>query len=488
MNYSTAIPATVHRAAKEHLLRPDDQEDLCFGLWYPSQGRERLTGLVGRLILPLEGERRVHGNASFLPRYFERALDNAVQAGAGLAFFHSHPGPGWQGMSNDDVVAEKRHAAAAKAATGIPLLGMTIGTDESWSSRFWEKTAPRTYERRWCSHVRVVGEWLALTYYDQLLPRPRPKEALKRTVSAWGEQVQANLARLTIGVVGAGSVGAILAEALARTGIAQVKLIDFDGVETVNLDRLLHATIADADKHLAKTEVLARALRKSATADHFRVDEIEYSIGEEEGFRSALDCDVLFCCVDRPWPRAVLNLIAYAHLIPVVDGGIRIDTTRGGKLKRADWRAHIASPERQCLECLGQYNPAMVSLEREGYLDDPRYIQGLPTDHEIRRNENVFAFSLSVAALEVLQLLMMVVAPLGCANAGAQHYHFVPGMFEEPDFMGCKDSCLYPGFIARGDSLGIVVTGKHPVAEEARENRAKARKPRSWIRRLFDIW
>lgn len=444
-----------------------------------------MTGLVAKLVLPLEGERRVHGNASFLPHYFERALDEAAQAGAGLAFFHSHPGPGWQGMSDDDVIAEQSHAAAVKAATGMPLLGMTIGTDEAWSARFWEKTAPRTYQRRWCSHVRIVGERLALTYYDRLLPRPRPKEALKRTVSAWGEQVQADLSRLTIGVVGAGSVGAIVAEALARTGIAHVKLIDFDGVETVNLDRLLHATIEDAERHLAKTEVLARALRKSATADHFQVDEIEYSIGEEEGYRSALDCDVLFCCVDRPWPRAILNLISYAHLIPVVDGGIRIDTTREGKLKRADWRAHIVSPERQCLECLGQYNPAMVPLEREGYFDDPRYIQGLPMNHEIRRNENVFAFSLSVASLEVLQLLMMVVAPVGCANPGAQLYHFVPGMFEEPSFQGCKSNCLYPGFIARGDSLEIVVTGKHAVAEEARKARAEARKPHSWIDRVL---
>jgi len=483
--YSAALSKALHAQAEAHLLRPDGQEDLCFALWNPSAGRVRSTALLSELILPQRGERSVHGNASFLPGYFERAVALAASNKTGLAFLHSHPTPGWQAMSEDDVRAEHEHSAAIQGATGLPLVGLTLGTDGAWSARFWEKVRPRTYERRWCSNVRVVGERLGVTYMNQISPPPRFKEELRRTVSSWGAETQARLARLHIGIVGAGSIGSIIAEALARTGISHVTLIDFDGVEFVNLDRLLHATFLDAAFHRSKVSVLARAMRRSATADNFLVDEVERSIAEEEGFRAALDCDVLFSCVDRPWPRSILNFIAYARLIPVVDGGIQVVVGKRG-LRRADWKAHIASPERRCLECLGQYDPGLVSAEREGYFDDPKYIAGLPADHPMRRNENVFAFSLSAAGFQILQMLMMVVAPLGIANAGEQMYHFVPGLFDEPGFHVCKENCPYPGLTAKGDGTGLVLTGKHARAERIRSARERAYQSRSWRHRVAE--
>lgn len=483
--YSVALPRAVHDELVAHLRRADHQEDLCFALWYPSVGKRRITALIHKVILPRDGERRLHGNASFLPNYFERAVSEAVQANAGLAFFHSHGAPGWQDMSDDDVHAELGHAAAAMGATELPLVGLTLGVDGAWSARFWQRTGPRKYQRRWCAQVRVVGEQLALTFDEEQLPRPRFKDALRRTVSAWGPKAQADLARLKIGVVGGGSVGAIVAEALARTGIVHVKLIDFDAVEELNRDRLLHATEQAAARGEAKVRMLGNALRQSATADGFVIDEIEYSICEGEGFREALDCDVLFSCVDRPWPRAVLNFTAYAHLIPVIDGGILIGLKSDGTMRRADWKAHIASPDRRCLECLKQYDPGLVSVERDGYLDDPSYIQGLPKDHPVLRNENVFAFSLAVASLELLQMIMMIVAPSGVANPGAQTYHLIPGFLEEPGFSRCESSCLYPSLIARGDRAGLIVTARHAIAEHARAKRQTHTPPVSVLQRFL---
>ena len=486
MILSTALSSDLHKHLLSHLLREDGQEDLCFALWYPSHGQERLTALLQRIILPNQGEHQVHGNASFLPSYFERVVSLALENRAGIAFLHSHLGPGWQGMSADDINAETRIAASTQAVTGLPLLGLTLGTDGAWSARFWQKTASRTYDCNWCSSVRVVGENLRVTYNDLMVPTFRLRPELSRTVSAWGEKEQQGLMRLRVGIVGTGSVGSIIAEALSRIGVADVTLIDFDSVELINLDRILHASRIDALLMRSKVNVLARELKKSATAFPFKVSAYENSIVEEEGFRAALDCDVLFSCVDRPWARSILNFIAYAHLIPVIDGGIRAERKKSGLgLLRADWRAHTIAPTRPCLECLGQYSSGDVATERDGYFDDPSYIAGLPENHFIRHNENVFAFSLGLASQEIQHFLALVLSLPGGILRRPQLYHLVQDKTEYLD-QSCNPLCLFPSYIAYGDHSPIKVTGLHQVAVEARANRAKyQRSLRYWITRII---
>jgi molybdopterin/thiamine biosynthesis adenylyltransferase len=478
--YAAALTTETDRILIEHLERADGQEDLCFALWRPSQGRDRLTALVAQPIFPREGERRVHRNASFEPHYYERALGVALEQEAGLAFLHAHPsGRGWQDMSSDDINAETGKAAPTLAATGLPLVGLTLATgDGGWSARFWEKAAPRRYERRDCETVRVVGDQLRVTYDDRQRPRSSFRPELTRTVSAWGDEAQAHLARLRVGVVGAGSVGALVAEALARTGVERIRLIDFDAVETVNRDRLLHTTARDALLGRSKVETLARGLRHSATAARPEIEPLEFSVVEPDGFRCALDCDVLFSCVDRPWPRYALNLIAYTHLIPVIDGGVAVERTKRKTLRGANWKAHIAAPGRRCLECLEQYDAGLIQTERDGFFDDPDYIERLSDDHPIKRNENVFAFAMNCASLELNQFLAMVVAPSGVADYGAQSYHLVSGTIDR-DETNCRPGCPFSTrLLARGDHVGFDATGEHHAAAAARAARAaRQRKP-----------
>jgi len=464
--YSVAMTAESDAALRRHLLRRDGQEDLCFAIWHPSEGSSRMTALVGAPIMPRAGDRNVHGNASFNHLFFERAIEEAAAAGGGLAFLHSHPaGCGWQSMSRDDIEAERGHAAAALGATALPLVGLTLAGDGSWSARFWPRVAPRQYERMDCGTVRVVGRTMGMHFYDRLAPPSAAVRAQIRTVASWGEHKQATIARLRVGVVGAGSVGGMIAEALARTGVVDVTVIDFDHIEEHNLDRLVYATRRDIGQ--IKAEVLAGRLADSATAQDFSCNPVVAAVYEETGFRAALDCDVIFSCVDRPWGRHVLNLVAYAHLIPVFDGGIAVKANGRGQLVRADWRAHTCAPGHACMACLGQYSPGLVQTEREGLLDDPRYIDGLPDGHVLKARENVFAFSMSCASFQVMQMLTYVLAPANL-EPSPQLYHFVGCFLEEDPKTACDAHCAFSAMVGLGDHSGFAITGGRPAAQEQR--------------------
>lgn len=464
MKLSAALCSALHAQAVEHLLRLPDQEDLCFAIWHPSQGAARYSALISELILPMDGERFLHGNASFHVSYFERSLGLAVKAGGGLALLHSHCWPGWQNLSKDDAATEGGYAAASAGATGLPLVGLTMGNDGALSARFWERTAPRTYQPEWCESVRVVGERLESTFHPRLSPPPVLGDELIRTISAWGELAQQDIARLHVGIIGAGSVGSIIGQLLAKSGLRFITAMDFDRLKSHNFDRQLG--MKRGDLHELKVDVLAREIRSAATAPDLNLTVSTASVVEEGGFKTALDCDILISCVDRPWPRSVLNYLAYAHLIPVIDGGISIKRAKHRGMQHGNIRAHTCASGRRCLACLGQYDPGLVATEREGRLDDPRYIESLPAEHALRRHENVIGFSCFCAGLEFMQLQALVTGgPV--PDFGAHDYDAVTGSLVR-DERGCDQDCPYPSLTALGDHGGVTVTGRHLAAETER--------------------
>jgi molybdopterin-synthase adenylyltransferase len=461
--YSVAMTEDIDAELRTHLIREDDDEDLTFALWTPCVGAERLTALIHLIALPHEGDRQVHGNVSFNQQYFERVCQLAVVQGLGIAFLHSHPYPGWQNMSWDDVAAERRIAGSAGALTGLPLVGLTIGSDGTWSARFWEHEDARSYERHWCSLVRVVGSCLRVMYADNVLPRPPFRDLFRRTVTVWGPEAHAHLARLRVGIVGLGSVGALVAEALARMGLTRFALIDFDRVEPHNLDRLVTATEPDIGR--LKVDVARDRIHEIATAEVVDVRAVPFSVVEEGGYRVALDCDVIFCCVDRPRARHVLNHMAYGHLIPVIDGGIAV-RFKDQRFSGVDWQLQTVAPGRPCLECLETYDQADVSTEAAGMLDDPSYLKGLPADHRLKRNESVFPFSANLASLEVLHLIALVTGAAGVTDFGVQRYRYLPGILDQLPTPQCKPYCDQHNLIGQGDRFFTLV-GRDLAAERS---------------------
>ena len=101
---SVAMTNDLDLRARGHLLRQDGQEDVCLATYARSSGVRRTTAVVTDLVLPLDGERSVHGNASFSGRYVVRAASLAAAQG------RHHAADG----------GRAHRAAAGQAGRGLP--------------------------------------------------------------------------------------------------------------------------------------------------------------------------------------------------------------------------------------------------------------------------------------------------------------------------------------------------------------------------------
>ena len=485
MKFDAAMTETLHQQLcaelLEHVRSGKAQEELRFALWQPATGANRRTALVFEVIAPEPGERELHGNASFDASYLTRAVKIACQNKAGLVFMHNHLTPGWQDMSGPDVIAERDRISPPARATGLPLLGMTLGIDGSWSARAWEWDG-KQFNRQWCDKVRVLGKRLGLTYNDQALPPPKRQLMLRRTVDTWGVKCQSKLARLRVGIIGLGSVGGMVAEALVRMGMQALLLVDPDKVEIHNLDRLLHATQNDIGKH--KALLSADRLRDCATARHFAVDACTLPAQHEMALGKILDCDLLFSAVDRPLPKDLLNRIAYTHYIPVISGGVFVDNKPDGTLGQTAWGVTLVGPGRRCLRCDGQYTSSDVTMERDGSLDDPAYIQSLEEQGQAQRNQNVFPFCANLASGMVLEMLRLVIARDWWPDTGGKtHYSLIPNLLTTAQEI-CGENCSINESTTQGDAWVYPFILRDPAESEQHRSNKFLDTMRRWFRFL----
>ena len=444
MKFEVVLSEEANATSTNHLLqhyrKNKFQEDLCFGLWRPSTGSQRYSAILYDIILPKEGERILRGNAGFQPEYLLRAIKMARKSGAGLAFMHSHPGEGWQAMSQEDVTAEKDVLAYPAGSTGLPLVGLTLGSDGYWSSRFWKRSGA-DMRRYWSTKTRVVGLKSYKIYHNDQIDRPPDRQKiLKRTFDTWGEKSQNLISRTKIGIVGLGSVGSIVAESVARIGVSRITLVDPDKIEEHNLDRLLNATLGDIGEY--KVEVAAKAIHRSSTAINADIVSLPVSVHTKRAYRAMLDCDLIFSCVDRPLARDTLNYIAKVHIIPVIDGGVAVESDPDrDQFFTAHWRAQIVTPYNQCLQCSGQYSSSDVVMELDGSLTDPSYIKNSPISNR-NINQNVFPFSLSVASLQVNLMIRYIVSQEWWPLIQHQEYQYTTANLKITAEK-CQSFCLF---------------------------------------------
>ncbi|NPV72965.1 MAG: tRNA threonylcarbamoyladenosine dehydratase [Pelotomaculum sp.] len=148
-----------------------------------------------------------------------------------------------------------------------------------------------------------------------------------------GDEGLAVLMRSKVAVFGLGGVGSFAAEGLARAGVGEFYLVDFDVVDITNINRQIHALSGT----VGRPKVLLMAERIGQINPAARVTALQkrYVAGEGEGLIPA-DADYLVDAIDDVAAKADLIFRAVRMGIPVISAmgaGNKLDP---GKFEVAD--------------------------------------------------------------------------------------------------------------------------------------------------------
>ncbi|WP_210395212.1 tRNA cyclic N6-threonylcarbamoyladenosine(37) synthase TcdA [Motiliproteus sediminis] len=131
-----------------------------------------------------------------------------------------------------------------------------------------------------------------------------------------------------VAVVGIGGVGSWAAEALARSGVGRVTLIDLDDLCITNTNRQIHAL----DGAIGASKVAEMAARLRQINPDIRCDPVEEFIGEENLEPLLLrDYDYVIDAIDSVRAKAAMIAFCRRHKIPIVTvggAGGQIDPTQ----------------------------------------------------------------------------------------------------------------------------------------------------------------
>jgi len=256
-----------------------------------------------------------------------------------------------------------------------------------------------------------------------------------------------------VGVVGGGGVGSTLVEFLARLGVGQLVVVDYDILKDENRNRAIGSQPRDVGG--PKVDYLKRWARTIATAPHFEFIAVRGSAFEEEGVRPILDCDFVFGAADDAAARQVLDHVAYAYGIPVVDGGttLVVDSVTGtvtgkSQVTEAGWG-------RPCLQCAGVYSldEVTVALEEEHLRKQDSYIKVADGTEqvEVPRAPSVISNNGLVASIMVQRFLRTILGFPPSEGTGVQRYYVEEGQLRWGAVKGCKSSCPKAAWFGLGD-------------------------------------
>jgi molybdopterin/thiamine biosynthesis adenylyltransferase len=222
----------------------------------------------------------------------------------------------------------------------------------------------------------------------------------------FGEKTLAEMSKLSIAVVGCSGTGSIVIEQLARLGVGEIVLVDWDIMSERNLNRIVNSRMQDAKDERLKTEVLAERIRDMGLGT--KVVTVSTTLWNPQAVREVAQCDVIFGCVDTIDGRFILNKLATQYLIPYFDLGVRLQAVetgiKAGSIKQVCGTVNYLQPGMSSLLSRGLFSLQDVgnaglkrtdpSAHQQQIADG--YISGAPEHRPAVITVNMFIASLAM--------------------------------------------------------------------------------------------
>ncbi|MGH3253453.1 MAG: HesA/MoeB/ThiF family protein [Trebonia sp.] len=177
---------------------------------------------------------------------------------------HNHGGSDSVSFSATDLGSHERGYPTLLGLTDLPV-GAVVLADRAVAGDIWLPDGSRHTLAR---TVIIGGSPATLTPEPQQVS-PAIQGRYDRQSLLYGESGQLILGQAKVAIVGAGGVGMLLVQALARLGVGTLVIIDPDRVDPTNLPRLPEATRADAMEWLDRPSRRVQPFRAATTASPF---------------------------------------------------------------------------------------------------------------------------------------------------------------------------------------------------------------------------
>lgn len=385
-------------------------------------------------------EKRSVLTAVLKPSFLVAAANKARAQQLSVVLIHTHP---WAtGIPEFSMIDDAGEVALAeyfgRRVAGGSHLALVIGPEGCNVRRLGDKNSIAVWE---------VGESLSLR--SELPDAAKALRQYDRQIRAFGEAGQRTIGSLRIAVVGAGGTGSAVIQQLAYLGVNDFMLIEPDNVEGTNLNRLIGAIPTDVDTPKLTTAArLIKSIRPGARVEPLPRDVVDADIAPR-----LAAVDFIFVCTDSHASRAVINQLAYQHLVPAIDMGVSI-TVREGTVTHITGRVQMLAPGLPCLVCTNALDGERIRQEMlspEQRAADP-YVIG---DREPQ--PAVVSINSTMASLAVTMFLGAV-TPVPAA-ARFQLYDGIRGTVRPTtaSVVGDCIACSAKGALARGVSLSLPV-------------------------------